>query len=242
MLTRVPAHQEVDDLRSIDTIELLWRCTADREKEATWSEFLRRIVPRLERIIGRTLRQSAGNPAVTQGSTYPGMFQQSDMVQQVILRLVAGDCALLRRFSGSTEDDLIAYLAVISRSVVRDSLRRQSALKRRTTQALDPLPEGRGGGHCHSQSASSDGQIERRLLARELADIGSQVLKDSAAPSTLRDKLIFQLYFFHDLSLGEIARCRGINLSKAGVDRVLNRLKERIKILATAPKAEVVQR
>lgn len=242
MVSRPQAHREFEDLQRIDTIELLWLCVADREIQPTWSELLRRILPRLKIIIRRALAQSGGTTAVSASRAFSGGLQESDLIQQVILRLVADDCELLRRFSGNTEDDLFAYLAVISRSVVRDSLRRQRALKRGAGRAAEHQTDEAESSRAISDYPGSDPPIERRLLARELADIGARVLEDQPPHCALRDKLIFQLYFCHDLTMDEIARCRGINLSKAGVDRVLNRLKERIKALANANRSEVVSR
>ena len=110
-------------------------------------------------------------------------------------------------------------------------LRRQSALKRGANRIHKPHPDaleriGVSGNPKYGESAA-----ERRVLARELADIAERVLRSSAGPHSIRDKLIFQLCFYHDLSLGQIVHCQGINLTKAGVDRVLTRLKNRIRAL-----------
>jgi DNA-directed RNA polymerase specialized sigma subunit len=58
-----------------------------------------------------------------------------------------------------------------------------------------------------------------------------------------RDHLIFKLHFFDDMSAAQIALCRGIGLSKPGIERVLRRVKDRIRTLAEAgPSAVATQR
>jgi predicted DNA-binding protein YlxM (UPF0122 family) len=52
--------------------------------------------------------------------------------------------------------------------------------------------------------------------------------------------LIFQLYFDKDLSVEQISHCQGVNLSKAGVEKVINRLKERIRNVVSPDASEAV--
>jgi RNA polymerase sigma factor (sigma-70 family) len=242
MFSRAPAHREVSDLHKVDTVELLRLCVADREAQPTWTELLRRILPRLSIIIRRAIVQSGLSAAVSASRTLQCGLQESDLTQQVVMRLVTGDCELLRRFSGQTEDDLFAYLAVVSRSVVRDCLRRMGARKRGPVCAAEPRLDRAGYTRPHPGPSGSDQKVEHLVLARELAEIGARVLEDSAPHLALRDQLIFQLYFFHGLTMEEIAGCRGVNLSVAGVDKVLTRLTERIKAAATASRPEVASR
>ena len=80
------------------------------------------------------------------------------------------------------------------------------------------------------------------MLGRELRELSSKLLNQGKGRHPSRDRLIFQLYFFHDLSAGQIARCEGINLSKAGVEKVLNKLKDRIRSNAAVGSSEGVWR
>ena len=83
---------------------------------------------------------------------------------------------------------------------------------------------------------------ERRLLAREVVELSAKTLRFLPGPYPARDRLIFQLYFLHNLPADQIRQCKGINLSKAGVEKVLNRLKERIRTATSAgPGGEVGQ-
>jgi RNA polymerase sigma factor (sigma-70 family) len=168
--------------------------------------------------------------------------QENDLFKNVIVRLVKNECAAMKQFSGEREDDLMAYMAVIARSVVRDCQRSQWALKRYSdradTQHLLP---------AELENLSSNGlsgvrAIERRLPAREGIEPKEKTFEFVPGPYLTRDRLIFQLYFQHNLSAEQITQCKGINLSKAGVEKVLNRLKERIRTAASArPGTEVKQ-
>ena len=126
----------------------------------------------------------------------------------------------------------MAYLAVITRSVVRDCLRRQRARKRPPIwMAVEPsrldLTDAPG-----ARVRMDPSSAERGLLAREIRDLSERSLHSLAGKSSDRDRLIFELYFFHDLSLNQIAQCRGINLSKAGVEKVICRLTEHLRAAA----------
>lgn len=88
---------------SIDTIELLRVCVADREHSAAWHEFLRRILPKLRVFIRGSLRQSTGGSRESEAYTAFHPDEVDDLVQVTLVRLVEHDCALLRGFSGRTE-------------------------------------------------------------------------------------------------------------------------------------------
>jgi len=77
-------------------------------------------------------------------------------------------------------------------------------------------------------------QVDKSLLAKELKELGEKSIRDHSGKVSSRDHLIFQLYFFHDLSLAQIARCKSISLSKTGVEKILNRITDRIRMLVLA--------
>ena len=129
---------------------------------------------------------------------------------------------------------MLAYLAVICRSSVLDTLRRTTAVKRtldRDSQRdIDHLSLGTG-------NQSGFEEIDRQVLIRELVSLSRDTIGANSGPTTTRDQLIFDLHFFHGLSFNQIAQCKGINLSKAGVEKLLKRLISRVQTLATAGKA-----
>jgi RNA polymerase sigma factor (sigma-70 family) len=226
---RVPGN----DPRAIETVELVSLCAQDTGNSALWCELLRRITPKIKAFIRGTLRQHrSGSFDFPDAPLLSGGFQESDLFQNTIVRLVQNDCAVMRRFSGITEEEFMAYLAVITRSVVSDFLRRQRALKRPISHAqisLASLSESRTD---VPDSSAKHESMERELLAREVADLSMRMIRDSSGETSARDQLIFQLYFTYGLSTTQIAQCKGVELSKPGVEKVLNRLKDRVRNVA----------
>ena len=142
-------------------------------------------------------------------------------------RAVENGCALMKRFSGSRESELLVYLAVITRAVVRAWVRHYRAQKRPLieSQLLDARREVR------SDSTSTRGEcaLERELLVREVRRLSLRAIETQAGEFSRRDKLIFELYFSHGLTPRQIALCEGIGLSKPGVEKALQRLKELVR-------------
>jgi RNA polymerase sigma factor (sigma-70 family) len=212
------------DLHPLGWAELISACARDRGDSDVWKEFLQRYGLKIRQFIRSTLQMSvAADAVIGQG------LQCSDLFQSTIVRLVENDCAALKRFSGTSEDQWFAYLAVITRSVVRDSLRRQRSLKRGSSvwHAAGPgdLPHAPG---QHPERAEFPAW-ERELLAREVRTLCERTIHEDAGKFSQRDLAIFRLYFEHDLSVRQIAGCRGIDLKKTGVTKVIDRLKNRIR-------------
>jgi RNA polymerase sigma factor (sigma-70 family) len=221
----------------IDPVELFLLCAQDTANSELWTEFLRRYTPKIKAFIRRCLSQSWGDAGSRMSI---GEIQESDLFQNVIVRLVKNDCAAMKQFSGEREDDLLAYMAVITRSVVRDCQRSQWALKRASDRADAQHLLTAQLQNLSSRGFSDVRAIERRLLAREVLELSEKTLKFLPGPYPVRDRLIFQLYFLHNLSAEQITQCKGISLSKAGVEKVLKRLKERIRAAtSTSPSSEV---
>jgi RNA polymerase sigma factor (sigma-70 family) len=229
MLFRSLSNQTEADLSLRDPIELFRICAGDRKDSDAWSEFLRRYTAKLKHFIRGTLRQAAGYASDRNNSIASGGIQESDLFQIVIVRLVENDCAVMSRFSGASENDLLAYLAVICRSSVLDTLRRNNALKRRTSviEVKEFFENSTG-----SRQPKDHSGFERIVLAHELISLFTNTLKLYSGQVSDRDRLVFELHFFDGLSYSQISQCKGINLSKAGVEKLLRRLVDRIQDLA----------
>ncbi len=224
---------------SIDSASLAALCAARQEDTELWTEFLHRFTPKLKAFIRATLRHSVVQSVGFPDSTgLPDTGNESDLLQNTILRLVQNGCAALKRFSGTTEQELLAYLAVITRSVVRDFGRRQSA-KRRFHWSAPVSPAHGESGEIpeYIGEAAVQDPVEREILAHEVERLSLQTIQDNSGEPD-RDKLIFKLYFFDGLSTGQIASCKGIGLSKTGVEKILNRIKDRVRTAAGAHSIE----
>ena len=206
--------------------ELVSACVRDRENSLLWAEWLLRYGPQIQKFIKGALRQALGKISAAKIADVLGGMQRSDLFQNTILRLVEDDCAVMKRFSGNSEHDWLAYLAVITRSVVRESMRRQRALKRPGgTEAVGPDVLG----PVWIQERSESPSVDRKLLAHEVRALGERAIQNGAGETSGRDLLIFQLYFDHDLSFNQIAQCQNVNISKSGVEKVLARMKELVR-------------
>jgi RNA polymerase sigma factor (sigma-70 family) len=220
--------------------ELLSACARDRGNSALWAEFLGRYDRKIRYYIKDLLQRTVGKMSAAETSGILGGMQCSDLFQSTIVRLVENDCAALRKFSGSTESDWLAYLAVVTRSVVRESLRRQRALKRPGgADGMEPPVERERGRPGHPEATR---ELERTVLAREVRKLGERAINDGAGEAGTRDLLIFSLYFDHDLSLNQISQCQGIKLSKTGVEKALTRLKELVRSAVSEESSKEIAR
>jgi RNA polymerase sigma factor (sigma-70 family) len=218
----------------LDPIELFKLCAADRENSDAWSEFLRRYMKKMQYFIRGAMRQAGI------GSTHPFdrvTYQESDFFQNTIIRLVENDCAAMKRFSGASENALLAYLAVICRSVVLDTMRHSSAGKRRRPEGMENDESIQNQDFLRPMQNSG---FDRRILIQELMSFAFNTAKSHSGEVSQRDQLIFQLHFFDGLSHSQIAQCEGVNLTKAGVEKALNRLVERVQHLASSKRSEEV--
>jgi RNA polymerase sigma factor (sigma-70 family) len=217
-----------EELREIDSIKLVSLCAADQQNTILWAEFLKRFGPKIKNFIRATLRQCKSSSS-HDSSAFVDSSHESDLFQNIIIRLVQNDCAALKRFTGASESEFHVYLAVIARSTVRDSVRYQSA-KRRFHRFASPTVL-RGDSSKETEfvrEPSVEDPVERTILARELEQLSIKAIQDNSGEPE-RDLLIFKLYFHQDLSAAQIASCQGINLSKTGIEKIIGRLKEKIR-------------
>jgi DNA-directed RNA polymerase specialized sigma24 family protein len=91
-------------------------------------------------------------------------------------------------------------------------------------------------------SAAETPHAERILLAREVVQLSERMIRSLSGESSGRDWLVFKLHYYDDMPASQIAQCKGIDLSKAGVEKVLNRLKERVRTLVAVDRSEAMIR
>jgi len=234
MLPKHTAKPLGEDLCLLDGVKLFHLCATDHQNTEAWTELLRRYASKIRYFISGTLRQFHGYSAFRKNSTAIGGIQECDLFQNAIIRLVKNGCIAMKRFSGKSEDELLAYLAVICRSSVLDALRRNGALKR---QASFIETKASGGETTISRESANYSGFEREILANELLSLINNAIESHSGNTSNRDRLVFELYFLDGLSYSQIARCRGINLSKAGVEKLLKRLMGRVQTLVSSGKS-----
>jgi len=230
------------DPLQFDSVELFHLCGENKDDSELWSEFLRRFTAKIKTFIRGTLRQYlGGTPSASDSLVFFGAAQETDLLQSTILRFVEKNCAAIKRFSGTTEAELLAYLAVITRSTVRDYLRRLRARKRFPWQRRMAWQDFEAAKVRDSKTTASEQAIERGILARELMEVSLDILRNDAGDNSARDLLVFELYFSHDLSIAQIAECMGIGLSRTGVEKVVNRLKDRVRSAVATASNQMVE-
>lgn len=237
MLRQGLLHPDTEPSARLDPVELFFLCAADRGNAAAWTDFLRRYAGKIKHFIRGTLWRTVGASPDPDNSTGPDGIQESDLLQDTIMRLVENDCAAMKRFSGTAEDELLAYLAVITRSVVMDALRRHRVFAR-LAHSGETQRRGTPEVRPRANEAEEGSKLEREILGRELTSLTQRAMKSLSGSALSRDQLVFDLYFSDGLSLKQIAECKGINLTKDGVAKLLNRLVDRVKTLASTGKSE----
>src|SRR6266542_5752883 len=223
-----------DDFRDLEVLELIILCGRDMGDTQLWAEFLRRFEPRIKLSIVRAIRHFAnGSGLRAEYGALSGACEANDLFQITFLRLLNRDCAFLKQFRGVSEEELLAYLAILAQSVVRDSLRRERALKRPkehrscVPDELDFLRAKSSNGVREKEPAA-----ERHVLAEEVRQICLRSIKNMAGSSHVRDREIFELHFSDGLSAKQIAQTKTIGLSTTTVKNIVNRLKSRVHSIA----------
>src|SRR5437867_6209305 len=203
--------QPILPVRDVGAMELFARCTQNMDDSALWSEFMRRYAPRIKGIIKGTLRQLL--PA--DSSLSLGAMHENDLFQSTVVRLVENGCALMKRFSGSSESELLVYLAVITRSVVRDCLRRHRAQKRPLSESQLAFSSANRKASSDSNSTGSGCALERELLAREVRRPSLRAIETRAGEFSSPGQTDFRALFFPRLVAEPDCPLRGHRLIEA---------------------------
>lgn len=213
--------------RYVQTVELMRLCVSGPGNQEAWAELLRRILPKIKFFVRGSLR------AVRHAGTrrYTDVLEESDLVGEVILRLVERDFRVLKRFSGEHESELLGYIAGISRHVVQKSLRKQVPVKQYAESEQGTSGWFPRWSRISSSSWNYCRSLERRILSDQLLQLADKLLHGTG-PTAQRDRLIFYLYFVHGLSVSQVAHIGGIRLSRSGVEKVLTRIERQLRSLA----------
>jgi DNA-directed RNA polymerase specialized sigma24 family protein len=200
--------------------ELLRECGERLTDRALWTKFQERFQGLIFLYLMRALRLRRIHDDAT--DVVP------DLAQEVYLRLVQHDGRILRAFRGTTEFSVMAFLARISSSVVQDH-HRHKATEKRSAQIL-PMESAKAaelGGMLSPDTAEFDSNKLGAILS--WIDVERIVEGDPDRKNARRNALIFKLHYIDGFESGEIAQFPGFDLTKAGVDTILTRLRKRIQ-------------
>jgi len=204
---------DVDRVADLEAHELMRECAKDLRNAGLWGEFHKRFRRKINLYLLRAFRGMGGNS--DEFDRYA-----EDWAQEVFTKLVQNEGRVISSFRGSTELSVYAFLGSIALSVVADQLRFQRALRRRAqVVAFDQLQDF---GLPHRDS---ENQFAALL---DLIDVERALREDEESKNPERDLLIFKLHFVEGLSVREIASIRELNLTASGLEKVLNRVRNRL--------------
>jgi len=200
--------------------ELVRECGERLTDRELWRQFQERFQGLIFTYVMRSLRLHRVQDDVT--DIVP------DLAQEVYLRLVQNEGRALRLFKGTSEFSVRAFLAKISTSVVRD-YQRHTARDKRGGQVI-PIDSIAAAELSRKKSADVP-EFDSSQLSAILAwiDMERIIEGDPDRKNARRNALIFQLHYIAGFECGEIARFPGFELTEAGVQTILARLRKRIQ-------------
>jgi RNA polymerase sigma factor (sigma-70 family) len=225
----------MEDARSVavgTTVhELLVQCLQRPPDEDAWREFVRRYHGSIRNSVARTFHLRVGQEA-DRRAQFPNDLIE-DLVQAVYIRLIEEGNRALTRFEGQHENSIFQYLGIISVNVVRDHFREAKAKKRpKMSFSLDELLENAGDGGVLKEAVSNiDGSMStgRSSSTVTMEDIEAALKRSVSRKNRDRDALIFKLHYYEGLTLEEIKRALGLDISPIGIGSILNRINAKLR-------------
>jgi RNA polymerase sigma factor (sigma-70 family) len=203
----------IDKPPGLDAPDLIRECGKDLRNPELWEEFHSRYRRKILLYLLRAFRMVGGQPC-----GFPSLAE--DWVQEVFTKLVQNEGRVIRSFRGTTGLSVDAFLGSIAVSVAADQLRSQRALCRKAP--IVPLDELQDLSASH---AYSDAQVSALL---EVIDVERALCVDEDSKNPERDLLIFKLHFVEGLQAKEIASIPALKLTTSGLQKVLNRVRNRL--------------
>lgn len=181
---------------------LIARCI--KGDDAAKAEFIAAYDDLLRRSVTRKLRAAISGPE----------FENDieDICHEVYIRLFRDDCAALAKLRQPRSID--SWLMTVSQNHVYSFLRKRKVqLASETSIASE-------------RSASYQESLENRALIDE----NLSIVQDKLAGLAVKDRLILQLYYLHDLKYSEIAETLSLNINTVAsrLTRAKARLRERL--------------
>jgi RNA polymerase sigma factor (sigma-70 family) len=204
---------DADKRADLTACELVAECARHLDDAAVWEEFYLRYRRKILTYLWRAFRMSGGRP-------HEFLQFGDDWVQEVFAKLVNNNGRAIRSFRGLTEVSVNAFLASIAVSTVADQRRSQRAGRRRTQLvAFEDVQE------ADIPCGRTDSTVSALL---NLIDIEKALKEDEESKNPERDFLIFRLHFVEGLTAREISSIPSFKLTTSGLEKVLNRMKNRL--------------
>jgi len=206
------------------TVDLVRFCGISTDS-ALWEEFVSRFN---RRIVAAVIRERRRRRLAAGSSEADAV---ADAVQDVYARLLSNERRALRDFRGESDASVYAYLARIVRAVVSDRTRRDGSQKRFANLVSIDGSDGRADETPLADLLAADASSSPDVQMRERAVPGRirELLAGGGTPNPERDALVFELHVFEGLSAREIAGIEALGMSRAAVEGVLRRTRDRLR-------------
>jgi RNA polymerase sigma factor (sigma-70 family) len=210
--------------------ELLTRCLQRPPDEDAWQEFVRRYHGAIRASVSKTFHIRASQETDRRAQFPEDLID--DLVQSVYVRLVEEGNRALDRFEGEYDNSIFQYLGIISINVVRDYFREAKAQKRpKLSVSLDELLENVGEGKMLKDAG---GSLDCSLMmgagsSLSMEDLEGALRRSVSRKHRDRDSLIFKLRYYEGLTLEEIKKALGLDISPVGIGSILNRITHRLR-------------
>lgn len=218
-------------MRYLSNAALIKKCAESSENQSTWLEFIRRFDRHIKLSVLRAFRLLSTN--LLHRETLKEDIR--DLVQEVYIRLVKNDCRALKTFKPKYDDAFYGYLSLICTSVVKDFFKKFSRLKRKVyIQSIDERPTISQKNKLITKSLPSfiGPNPEKWVIAKDLLQKAKSYYNSiNSTKEDKRNELIFQLYFIHGLSIKDISRIKGLNISHSNANIIIWRMKRKIRSL-----------
>lgn len=211
---------------------LIKKCAESLENQGAWLEFIRRFDRHIKLSVLRVYRLLSIN--LLNGEIVREDIR--DLVQEVYIRLVQNDRKALKTFKPKYDDAIYGFISIICTSVVKDFFKKFYSLKRKVNiESIDERPAIIQNDKLVTKSLSSFIRVnpEKRVIAKDLLQKAKSYYNSiNSTKEDKRNELIFQLYFIHGLSIKDISRIKGLNISHSNANIIIWRMKRRIRSLA----------
>ncbi|MDH5405135.1 MAG: sigma-70 family RNA polymerase sigma factor [Candidatus Aminicenantes bacterium] len=220
-----------DNMRYLSNTALIKKCAESLDNQKAWFEFIKRFDRHIKLSVLRAYKLISINLLERKISKE----DIRDLVQEVYFRLVKNGCKALKTFEPKYDHAFYGYLAKISVSVVKDFFKKFSTLKRRVyIESIDEQPANSQTNTLITKSMPSfiESNPEKRIIAKDLLQkVKSHFNSGHSTKENRRKELLFQLYFIHGLSIKDISRIKGLNISHSNANVIIWRMKKEIRSL-----------
>jgi RNA polymerase sigma factor (sigma-70 family) len=223
-------------VREWTVAELLKRCSRRPADEVAWQEFVRRYDHTIRLSVIKIFHRKAREETDRKPQFPDDLIE--DLVQAVYVRLIEDHNRAIERFEGEYANSIFQYLSMISINVVRDYFREMRAQKRpKVSYSLDELLETSGDGALFQEARSRlDGQpLGHSKETYTIEEIEQALDKAVSGKNRKRDILIFKLRYNEGLTLDEITKAMGLDISAISVGSILNRIIKKLRPMLGPP-------